>query len=287
MFPSKFRIFNAFGIPVYLDVSLVVMLLLFVVDFGSFPAGVACALMLAVSITLHELGHSLTARVFGCQTRDITLSLRGGCASLVDMPRKAHQEFLTAIAGPAVSIALSFIGIGGIVVLAATETGFGDVVGFIVSNVLGAFGLSLELGSGILVLPGRKMLVEVLAWFSVMNMMLGFFNLLPGFPMDGGRVFRSVMRQFMSRVKATYIAMIVGRVVAVGIGLKGLWSLFNRGNWGVVSLLIAWMIWREGWREYVMAVQEERWGSPWEYSARVSPPPYSDDDDDEVEVRRR
>ena len=95
------------------------------------------------------------------------------------------------------------------------------------------------------------------------------------------------MRQFMSRVKATYIAMIVGRVVAVGIGLKGLWSLFNGGNWGVVSILIAWMIWREGWREYVLAVQEERWGSPWEYSARVSRPPYDDGDDEEVEVRRR
>ena len=229
MFSSKFRICDVFGIPVYLDMSLVVLLVLFVLDFGSFSFGLACALALAVSITLHELGHALTARAFGYQTRDITLSLLGGCASLIGMPRKAYQEFLTALAGPLVSFILSGIG-----------------------------------------------------W------VLGAFNLLPGFPMDGGRIFRSVARIFTTRAKATYAAMIVGRGFAILLALRGLHSIFTRGPWGFISILIAWMIWREGWREYVQAVQEERWGSPWEFSARVSPPPYSDDgDDDEVEVRRR
>ena len=286
MFSGKFRICDVFGIPVYLDMSLIILLVLFVTGGSSFIAGLACAVALAVSITLHELGHALTARAFGYQTRDITLSLLGGCASLISMPRKAYQEFLTAIAGPAVSFALSAFGIVGIV-LTASQAGFGDASGFVVSEVLESFGLHVELGNGIFVDPGRKVLVEMMFYLSSINMMLGIFNLLPGFPMDGGRVFRSVMRQFTSRVKATYIAMVVGRVVAVGIGLKGLWSLFNGGNWGVVSILIAWMIWREGWREYVLAVQEERWGSPWEYSARVSRPPYDDGDDDEVEVRRK
>ena len=110
MFPSKFRICDVFGIPVYLDISLIVLLVLFVMDFGSFTFGLACALVLAVSITLHELGHALTARVFGYQTRDITLSLLGGCASLIGMPRKASQEFLTALAGPLVSFALAGVG---------------------------------------------------------------------------------------------------------------------------------------------------------------------------------
>ena len=112
-------------------------------------------------------------------------------------------------------------------------------------------------------------------------------SLLPGFPMDGGRIFRSVARIFTTRVKATYAAMVVGRVFAVLLALRGLHSIFTGGAWGVISLLIAWMIWREGWREYMMAVQEDRWGSPWEFSARVSRPPYDDGDDDEVEVRRR
>ena len=253
MFPSKFRICTAFGIPVYLDISLVVLLVLFVMDFGSFSFGLACALVLALSITLHELGHALTARAFGYQTRDITLSLLGGCASLTSMPRKASQEFLTALAGPLVSFALAGVG------WAAVRF------------------LPIE----------NDWLLGVLVYVFWMNLILGGFNLLPGFPMDGGRIFRSVARIFTTRAKATYAAMVVGRVFAVLLALRGLHSIFTRGPWGFISILIAWMIWREGWREYVMAVQEERWGSPWEYSARVSSPPYSDDGDDEVEVRRR
>ena len=254
MFSNKIRICDVFGIPVYLDISLLVLLALFVMDFGSPTLGLACALVLAVSITLHELGHALTARAFGYQTHDITLSLLGGCASLVGMPRKAYQEFLTALAGPLVSFALAGIG------WAALEY-----------------------------LPIENFWLAAVLWYAKwMNFILGGFNLLPGFPMDGGRIFRSVARIFTTRVKATYAAMVVGRVFAILLAVRGAYSLLTRGPWGFVSLLIAWMIWREGWREYVQAVQEERWGSPWEFSARVSPPPYSDDDDDdEVEVRRR
>ena len=109
-----------------------------------------------------------------------------------------------------------------------------------------------------------------------MNVMLGSFNLLPGFPMDGGRVFRSVMRLFLSRSKATLVAMWVGRVFAVLLGLRGVHSIVTGGGWGFISILIAWMIWREGWREYQMALAEEsfaRWTQD-DFDARVSPPPY-------------
>ena len=253
MFSGKFRICTAFGIPVYLDMSLIFLLVLLVMDFGSFSLGLACAMSLALSITLHELGHALTARSFGYQTRDITLSLLGGCASLMGMPRKASQEFLTAVAGPAVS-----------------------------------FFLSGAAWSAARFLPiENAWLWNVLAYTFWMNLMLGGFNLLPGFPMDGGRIFRSVARIFMSRPKATYVAMVVGRGFAVLLALRGLHSMLTGGGWGFISLLIAWRIWKEGWREYVQSVQEEQWGSPWEYSARVSPPPYSDGDGDEVEIRRR
>ena len=253
MFSNKIRICDVFGIPVYLDISLVVLLALFVMDFGSPTLGLACALVLAVSITLHELGHALTARAFGYDTHDITLSLLGGCASLVGMPRKAYQEFLVALAGPLVSFAL--VGIGWAAVTF----------------------LPIE----------NDWLLGVLVYVFWMNLILGAFNLLPGFPMDGGRIFRSVVRIFTTRVKATYAAMAVGRVFAVLLAVRGVYSIITRGPWGFVSVLIAWMIWREGWREYVQATQEERWGSPWEYSARVSRPPYDDGDDDEVEVRKR
>ena len=252
MFPRRFKVCDAFGIPVYLDFSFVVLLVLFVMDFGSFTLGVSFACVLALSITLHELGHALTARCFGYNARDITLSLLGGCASLISLPRKAWQEFVTAVAGPAVSFAIS--GISLLVILFVP----------VESNFL-------------------RFLLSYCMW---MNFVLGVFNLLPGFPMDGGRIFRSVAQIFTTRAKATYVAMIVGRVFAVLLGLRGLWSAFNGGGWGFISILIAWMIWREGWREYLMAREEESYYNAASF-ARVSPPPYSDDDDDEVEIRRR
>ena len=252
MFPRKIKVCTAFGIPVYLDFSLIILLLVFATDGGSFTFSMSCALMLLVSITAHELGHALTARAFGYGTRDITLSLLGGCASLIALPRKAWQEFLTAIAGPGVSFALA-----GLAFLA------------------------------LMFIPLDQWTSTLLSYTVWMNLMLGIFNLLPGFPMAGGRVFRSVMRAFMSRARATYIAMIVGRGVAILLGLWGLHRIVNGGGWGFVTILIAWMIWREGWREYQMARMEESvrgWSGDW--SARVSPPPYGGDDD-EVEVRER
>ena len=255
MLRGKYHVCDAFGIPIYIELSFIFLLLLFVMDFGSFTFGVAAALALAISVTLHELGHALTARAFGYRTRDITLSLLGGCASLIALPRKAWQEFVTALAGPLVSFAIA----GAILLL--------DVFEVPVPNAW---------------------LRNVLAYTFWMNIMLGAFNLLPGFPMDGGRIFRSFMCAFLTRAKATLVAMWVGRAFAILLGLRGLHSIFTNGGWGFISILIAWMIWREGYREYQMALQEERWGfdNPYGWSARVSSAPYSDDDDQDVDVHR-
>ena len=262
MFPRKIKVCDAFGIPVYLDFSLIILLILFATNGDSFARSISCALMLLVSITAHELGHALTARAFGYGTRDITLSLLGGCASLIALPRKAWQEFLTAIAGPAVSFSLA-------------------VLAFL----------------ALLFIPVDEWTRYLLSYAAGMNVILGAFNLLPGFPMDGGRVFRSVASVFTTRTKATYIAMIVGRGFAILLALRGFAILFllvlrgglhlvvTQGGWGFISILIAWMIWREGYREYQMARMEESarsWGNDW--SARVSPPPYGGDGD-EVEIR--
>ena len=125
---------------------------------------------------------------------------------------------------------------------------------------------------------------------AIMNFTLGAFNLLPGFPMDGGRMLRSAARAFTSRAKATWLAMIVGRVAAgllvfgPMLGVNHIWIIPIGGNI-FMRLLIAWMIWKEGWREYQMALVEEQWGGRWDYSARVSPPPYGGDED-ETEIRR-
>ena len=246
MFQARYRLCDLFGIPVFVDMSFAFLLLLFTLNSGSFSFGLETALLLAISITAHELGHALTAALFGFRTRDITLSLLGGCASLISLPRKAWQELLTALAGPLVSFIL------------AAATFFCLLLIPIENYFLGS----------------------VLHYFMYMNFMLGAFNLLPGFPMDGGRIFRSVMRIFMSRSRATLAAMWVGRAFAVLLGIRGLHSIFTGGSWGFISILIAWMIWREGWREYQQALAEDRWGGPWrqeDFNARVSPPPYGKD----------
>ena len=275
MLKMRYQVCELFGIPIYIDISLAFLLLFFVTGAGSLFIGLAGALMLAFSITLHELGHALTARAFGYGTRDITLSLLGGCASLIALPRKAWQEFWTAIAGPLVSFALALAG-AGIIAAAAVEGGLGDAVALVFGDVLRSFGVGVTWGGGVMFRREDAWLVEAAFYLATMNAMLGIFNLLPGFPMDGGRVFRSAMRSVMSKAQATRIAMIVGRVVAAGLGLVGLYRLANGRSWGVVTMLIAWMIWKEGWREYRLALAEEDFRS-WtqdDFNARVSPPPY-------------
>ena len=258
MFPRKIRVCELFGIPIFLDFSLIILLVMFVMDFGSFTYGLSFALALAVSITLHELGHALTARVFGYRTRDITLSLLGGCASLIALPRKPSQEFLTAVAGPLVSFALSFFGIVAISLLAA-EGGIVDAFLFVWKMIWCSFGINVNTSFNLAYEASREWLMSMAIYLAIMNGVLGFFNLVPGFPLDGGRVFRSAMTPFLTRVRATYIAMVVGRGVAILVGLSGVWRMFNGRNWGFVSLLIAWMIWREGYREYQLAVMESSW----------------------------
>ncbi|MBQ6136615.1 MAG: site-2 protease family protein [Kiritimatiellae bacterium] len=245
MLKTKFYICEMFGVPIYVDISFAILLLLFINSQESFMYGVTSALLLAISVIAHEFGHSLTARAFGCHTRDITISLLGGCAAIIALPRKAWQEFLTALAGPLVSFALS-------------ASGF---------------------AAGFLLPVESDWLFFVFMYLAWMNLILGAFNLLPGFPMDGGRIFRSVLQAFLSRPKATYVAMVVGRVFAVLLGLSGLHAVFTGGGWGFVRILIAWMIWREGYREYQLALMESSWRYD-DFRAKVSPPPYGGDGDD-------
>lgn len=252
-FQKRFRICELFGIPVYLDLSTIFLALMFL-QAGDIAFAVGVAFLLMVSIVLHELGHSLVARCFGCETRSIVLTVIGGCASLERMPRKGWQEFLVAAAGPMVSILLG--------------VGFGLAYCF---------------------LPEDK-LISVIVWASAsINVGLALFNLLPGFPMDGGRIFRSVMRLFLSRPKATYVAMVVGRVAAAFLvfgpmlGVTHIWIIPINGNI-FLRVLIAFMIWTEGYREYQLALMESSWDYE-DYRARVSPPPYGGDGDD-VDVTR-
>lgn len=239
MRPPRWKIFEFFDIPVYVDVSFLILLLLFVNSGHSFSFGLMQALVLGLSITAHEYGHALTGRLFGCETHDINLSMIGGCASMLSMPRRGWQEFLVALAGPLVSFALSGLGFAAFYLLPIENDFLWNSLGY-------------------------------LAW---LNLVLGCFNLLPGFPMDGGRIFRSVMMIFTTRPKATFVAMWVGRAFAVLLGLSGLYSLFNGGSWAFIRIFIAYMIWKDGYREYQLALMESNWDYH-DFRAKVSPPPY-------------
>lgn len=233
IFSQRYKICSLFGIPVYLSMSTICMLFFFVGMTGSILMDLACMVMLLISIVAHELGHSLTARCFGCRTRDITLTVIGGCASLEQIPHRAWQELLTAVAGPAVSFVLG--------------------IGMFVAWILTPEGAPWE---------------RVVQYTSIINFTLGAFNLLPGFPMDGGRIFRSIARMFTSRIKATYLAMVVGRIVAgvlvAGpfLGIDHLWIIPIGGNL-MMRVLIAMMIWFDGMREYRQTLEEEYWRSRW------------------------
>lgn len=157
--------------------------------------GVVFTLALFASVVLHELGHALTAKRFGVPTQDITLLPIGGVARLSFMPRKPRQELLIAIAGPAVTLGI-------IVVLYALARVFSlpDV------GLDGAFGM-------------RGGFVGQLMW---VNVSLLVFNLLPAFPMDGGRVLRATLAFRGDYVRATQTAARAGRTFALLFGLIGL-----------------------------------------------------------------
>jgi Zn-dependent protease len=172
-------------------------------------SGLVLILLLFLCVVLHEYGHALTARHYGIGTRHITLLPIGGVALLESMPRDPWQEIVVALAGPAVNVAIA----AGLYLLLAAA---GRPVA----------APALDFGGG-------GMLQTLLA----ANVMLVLFNLLPAFPMDGGRVLRALLALRMDRVRATNAAARVGQVLAVGLGVVGL----TRGNPFLV--LIAVFVW--------------------------------------------
>ena len=171
-------------------------------------AGIGFILLLFLFVVLHEYGHALTARKFGIKTRDITLYPIGGVARLERMPEKPVEELWVALAGPAVNVVLAGILFGWL----------------LLSNTFEPLnGLTVSSGS----------LIERLA---LVNLWLVLFNLVPAFPMDGGRVLRALLAMRMDYVKATQTAASIGQGLAFLFGLIGLF-----GNPSL--LFIAFFVW--------------------------------------------
>ena len=161
---------------------------------GGFPGAGAALVQLGVLfglVVLHELGHSLVARRLGYRVLDITLLPFGGAARMETMPRNPRHEILIAISGPAVNVAIA-LAVFPLVILSFPLHGWFPPV----TSVLGAL--------------------------FVMNMVLAVFNLLPAFPMDGGRILRGFLGLKYDHVTATRVAAKVGRVFAVLMGAVGI-----------------------------------------------------------------
>lgn len=191
------------GIDVYMHATFVVLLVWVGLShylerhrWSDAGTGVVFILTLFGVVVLHELGHALTARRYGIRTRDITLLPIGGVARLERMPEDPRQELLVAFAGPAVNVVLAAL-LFMLVPSAASLTALREME---------------PLGGGFL---------ERLAW---VNVGLAGFNLLPAFPMDGGRVLRAILATRMDYVRATEVAAEVGRGLALSLGLLGLFG---------------------------------------------------------------
>ncbi len=215
-------------------VHITLIILLIYVAFRYGLSGVLIAVGVFASVALHELGHSWVARRKGCHVHEIMLLPIGGIAKMSNMPARPKDEFLMAAAGPLTSLALAAV-----------------------------FYLLTALAS----------VAELFAILAGINLMLCLFNLLPSFPMDGGRIFRAFMTPRLGKLKATALAARIGRIMAVAFGIFGLFI----GHF--MLILIAIFIYQAAGAEY-RAVYAQHMSQEWftveqQADVYVSPPPYA------------
>jgi Zn-dependent protease/CBS domain-containing protein len=198
--PGSFGILRVFGVPVRLHFTFVLLLIFLVfIGFGGQQSGAMTALYILAlfgSVLLHEIGHALVARHYGIRTIEIVMFPIGGVSRPERMP-KAREEFWIAISGPLVNALIAAALLGWLV----TQHQFVPVQ--------------------LLKEPTDANLLERIA---TGNLLLFLFNLLPAYPMDGGRVLRSLLARFKTEEEATRIAANAGQILAVMLGLFGLLS---------------------------------------------------------------
>jgi Zn-dependent protease/CBS domain-containing protein len=209
--PGSFRIGRIAGIDIFIHVSWIIIFVLLTWSLATgwfavlYPGwstitywvvSLIAALLLFVAVLVHELAHSLVARARGLQVKNITLFIFGGVSNIEQEPQTPGVEFQMAFVGPLTSLV-----IGGI-----------------------AYLLQLALGEN------TSPLAAILRYLAVTNILLGIFNLIPGFPLDGGRVLRSIIWKLTGSLRtATRVTTLVGEMIAYLFILLGIWLFFG-GN---------------------------------------------------------
>ena len=222
------KILTAFNIPVFIHWSfgLILAYVLYIANDEGLSSGetvwaVITILGLFFCVTLHEFGHALAARRYGVGTKDIALYPIGGIARLERLPKKPIQEFVVAIAGPLVNFAICLLLLPYMIFMPDSLE-------------------ILEVGRSF---AGSAS--DFLPAMFILNLGLGIFNLIPAFPMDGGRIFRALMSLKLDRVKATLVAARLGQIIAALAVFYGL-----QGKLGATSAFIGFFIFMMAQQEY-------------------------------------
>jgi len=224
LFKSSIKLFKIFGIEIRLDYSWFIIFALFTYYFGFFyfPSvlpelnkgllaliTIITVILFFTSVLIHEMSHSLVARKKGIPVERITLFLFGGMAQIEKEPETPFSEFIMAIVGPAASFVLAI---------------FFGIIWFFTR--------------------GFALVEEPVKYLAIINVVLGVFNILPGYPLDGGRVLRSIIWKTTGSLKrATFIASTAGRVLGFMIIAVGIFFIFV-GNFlnGVWLAFIGWFL---------------------------------------------
>jgi stage IV sporulation protein FB len=219
---ASIRLLSVRGIDIRMHITFPLILIWGALQFGLLSDrglsgavfGVVATLLLFIIVLLHELGHSFAAQYYGVAVKQIVLLPIGGVAQLASIPEKPSQEFVIAIAGPLVNF-----------ILAVLMYLFGLLVGF-----------RVDLAGAANILSAMETLgVDALFnYLFLTNLFLAIFNLLPAFPMDGGRILRAILASQMNYVRATIIAASIGQALAWALGLWG----FLQGGFFLILIAI-------------------------------------------------
>ncbi len=231
MFRNAIKVARLFGIDVKIDMSWLIVFFLFSFSLagtyfpGQLPGlaegvywllGMGVTLVFFATVLAHELSHSLVAMKEGIPIKTITLFIFGGVAQLEEEPKNPTSELKITLAGPLASLGMA-------------------ALFFLIS----------------LLVPRGQPLHEGLAFLARINVIMGIFNLIPAFPLDGGRVLRALLwKRWDNLLRATKIAVGTGSFLAFFVMALGFMSLFQGSFWGLWYIILGWIIYQAGQRSY-------------------------------------